>query len=236
MKALETEALSYRYGDGTSALCDVTFFVSPGEKVGVIGPNGAGKSTLLLHFNGLLPETLPENANVHLFGTPVSTANLKEIRSRVGMIFQDPDDQLFCPTVREDVAFGPGMAGLKGDALDAAVDRAMSDAGVTVDGGRNPHRLSKGEKRRVCIAGVLACSPKILVLDEPTSDLDPRGRRELKRLLCGMDLTMIISSHDLGFISDVCQRLVVMDGGKLVADGPTEEILGDSELLRSHGL
>jgi energy-coupling factor transporter ATP-binding protein EcfA2 len=161
---------------------------------------------------------------------------LCEVRSRVGLVFQDPDDQLFCPTVYEDVAFGPEMAGVRMPALRGVVDRAISEAGVKVDTSRNPHLLSHGEKRRVCMAGVLACDPGILVLDEPTSDLDPRGRRELGALLAGMARTMIVSSHDLDFISGVCGRVLVMEGGRVVADGPAAGILSDRELLLRHGL
>ena len=187
MNAIELNNLSYSFPDGTEALCDVSFTLAKGERVGLIGPNGAGNSTLLLHHNGLLPErpAAPPPASpppgappARVCDLPVAEPHLSAIRARVGLLFQDPDDQLFCPTVWEDVAFGPRQMGLAGAALDARVARALALAGLEGYETRLPHHLSRGEKRRVCLAGLFACEAQILALDEPTGNLDPRGRRE----------------------------------------------------------
>jgi energy-coupling factor transporter ATP-binding protein EcfA2 len=227
--AIEVRDLRYRYHDGTEALRGLNFSVAEGECVGLIGPNGAGKSTLLLHLNGILPETADASQAVRVCGT----SDLAKRRRAVGLLFQDPDDQLFCPTVFEDVAFGPQQFG--GD-VTASVQRALAEVGLTGFEKRSPHHLSHGEKRRVCLAGVLACEPRVLVLDEPTSDLDPRGRRELKELLKQIPATKIIATHDLELVVELCPRVLVMDRGKIVADGATLELLNDEPLMLRHGL
>jgi cobalt/nickel transport system ATP-binding protein len=196
----------------------------------LVGPNGAGKSTLLLHLNGILPEKL-EGA-VSVFGQPVTSGNLENIRRTVGLLFQDPDDQLFCPTVFEDVAFGPQQLGLSESVVPAALERV----GLAGFEKRSPHHLSRGEKRRVCLAGVLACEPRVLVLDEPTSDLDPRGKRELKALLRQIPATKIIASHDLELVVELCPRVLLLDRGEIVADGETTGLLNDERLMLAHGL
>jgi len=234
MNALQVRALDYAYPDGTPALHGVTFDVEDGECVGIIGPNGAGKSTLLLHLNGLLPEN--GRGNVLVFGKAVTRETLHEVHQAVGLLFQDPDDQLFCPTVYEDVAFGPQQFGMDRAALDGAVRDALRQVGLEGFEKRSPHHLSGGEKQRVCLAGILACKPRILVLDEPTSDLDPRGRRELARLIKTLPAARVIASHDLELVLELCSRVFLLDGGEVVASGATSEILSNEQLMLTHGL
>ena len=234
--ALEVSHLGYRYPDGTEALRDVSFTIGEGERVGLIGPNGAGKSTLLLHFNGLLPERTAASTPVRVFGTPVVEPHLPAIRAQVGLLFQDPDDQLFCPTVGEDVAFGPQQLGLKGSDLSARVARALEQVGLSGFEQRPPFHLSRGEKRRVCLAGLLACDARLLILDEPTSDLDPRGRRELKALLRDLPVTQLIATHDLELVVEICPRVIVLDHGAVIAEGQTTDILSNESLMLQHGL
>ncbi len=236
MSALEVRGLGYRYPDGTTALRDVAFSVGEGERVGLVGPNGAGKSTLLLHLNGLLPERPPAEPAVRVLGTPVAEPDLARVRAQVGLLFQDPDDQLFCPTVWEDVAFGPQQLGLRGDALALRVAQALEQVGLAGFEERPPHHLSRGEKRRVCLAGLLACEARLLALDEPTSELDPRGRRELKALLERLPVAQVIATHDLELVVELCPRVVVLDGGTVVAEGPTTTLLADEALMLAHGL
>ena len=228
--------LSYRYPDGHDALRDVSFTLAAGERVALIGPNGAGKSTLLLHLNGLLPDRPPSTPAVTVDGLPVAEANLREIRRRVGLLFQDPDDQLFCPTVWEDVAFGPRQLGLREPELSRLVTESLAQVGLAGFEERLPHHLSRGEKRRACLAGLLACDARVLVLDEPTSDLDPRGRRELMALLSRLPVAQLIATHDLEFVVEICPRTIVLDGGRIVADGPTRRLLDDESLMLAHGL
>lgn len=235
-RAIEVKNLSFTFPGGEPALRNVNIEADPGECVGIIGPNGAGKSTLLQHLNGLLPETFPESAPVTVFGRPVNEATLHETHRDVGFLFQDPDDQLFCPTVFEDVGFGPAQFGLKGEALGVCVRDALAKVGLSGFENRPPHHLSGGEKQRVCLAGILACEPRILVLDEPTSDLDPRGRRALVSLLRGIAAVRIIASHDLELIVDLCSRVYLLDGGEVVAAGPTLEVLSNETLMLAHGL
>jgi energy-coupling factor transporter ATP-binding protein EcfA2 len=230
---IEVKNLCYRYRDGTEALHGLNFQIAEGECVGLLGPNGAGKSTLLLHLNGILPEKLDGTSSVFVQGTPLNEANLSVIRREVGLLFQDPDDQLFCPTVFEDVAFGPQQFG--GD-VTASVQRALAEVGLAGFEKRSPHHLSHGEKRRVCLAGVLACSARVLALDEPTSDLDPRARRELKTLLQKIPATKVIATHDLEFVVEICPRAILLDQGAIVADGRTTELLNDEALMQQHGL
>jgi len=234
--AIEVTDLRYRYHDGTEALRGVSFRVAPGECVALLGPNGSGKSTLLLHLNGILPEDAPANGAVKILGEPVGNGNLEKIRRQVGLLFQDPDDQLFCPTVQEDVAFGPQQIGLSPEEIEARVRQALAQTGLADFGRRATHHLSHGEKRRVCLAGVLACEPVVLVLDEPTSDLDPRGRREFKSLLRQIPATKLIATHDLELAVELCSRAIVLDRGSVVADGPVVELLNDEALMLAHGL
>ena len=234
--AIEVKNLHFRYHDGTHALRGINLTIDEGEHVGFIGPNGAGKSTLLHHLNGLLPEIFRGEPCISIFGTGVSKETLPSIHQTVGLLFQNPDDQLFCPTVFEDVAFGPQQFGKNKSEIDEIVRTALQK--VRLDGyeHRSPHHLSGGEKQRVCLAGILACSPKILVLDEPTKDLDPRGRRELINLLREIHTTTIIASHDLELVVELCERTIVIDRGRIAADGGTKQLLADEQLMHLHGL
>jgi energy-coupling factor transporter ATP-binding protein EcfA2 len=235
--ALQVCGLSYQYPqNGRLALDQLSFSVGDEECVGVLGPNGAGKSTLLLHLNGLLPERIPAEPTIWVCGQPIAAHNLETVRQRVGLLFQDPDDQLISATVFEDVAFGPRQLGVAEAYLQTLVRQSLRQVGLDGFEERQPHRLSHGEKRRVCLAGVLACKPSLLVLDEPTSDLDPRGRREFKALLQALPGAKIIATHDLELVVDLCSRVLILDGGKLVADGPTISLLSDEPLMLQHGL
>jgi cobalt/nickel transport system ATP-binding protein len=234
--AVEVTELHYRYHDGTEALRGVSFRVAPGECVALLGPNGSGKSTLLLHLNGILPDEPAADGAIRILGESITRENLEAIRRRVGLLFQDPDDQLFCPTVQEDVAFGPEQLGLNESEIGERVRVALAKAGLPDFGHRATHHLSHWEKRRVCLAGVLACEPAVLVLDEPTSDLDPRGRRELKAVLREIPATKLIATHDLELAVEMCSRAIVLDRGRIVADGPTVELLDDEALMLAHGL
>jgi cobalt/nickel transport system ATP-binding protein len=236
MTLLDVRDLRYRYPDGHEALRGLSFSLAPGERVALIGPNGAGKSTLLLHLNGLLPDRAATKPAITVDGLPLVEANLPEVRRRVGLLFQDPDDQLFCPTVWEDVAFGPQQLGVREPELSRLVRNSLSKAGLADFEERLPHHLSRGEKRRVCLAGLLACDARLLVLDEPTSDLDPRGRRELMALLTRLAVGQLIATHDLEFVVETCPRAIVLDGGRIVADGPSRELLDDEPLMLAHGL
>ena len=234
--AIEVRDLHFRYHDGAAALRGVSFSLREGECVGLIGPNGAGKSTLLLHLNGLLPESRTGESAVVVGGRPLTRETLPEVRRQVGLLFQDPNDQLFCPTVFEDVAFGPQQFGLSESEIRERVTCALARAGLAGFEQRAPHRLSVGEKRRVCLAGVLACEPSILVLDEPTSSLDPRGRREIKELLRQIPITKLIATHDLELVVELCARVIVLDAGAVVAEGATLELLSNEELMLRHSL
>jgi cobalt/nickel transport system ATP-binding protein len=234
--AVDIKSLSYRYEGGRLALDDISFSVAQDETIALLGPNGAGKSTLLLHFNGLLPEKPPADPSIWIDGEPLVKERLVSIRQKVGLLFQDPDDQLISVTVFEDVAFGPRQLGVDGPILRSLVEHSLSLAGLTGFEAREPHRLSQGEKRRVCLAGVLACKPQVLVLDEPTSDLDPRGRREFKALLRSLPGAKIIATHDLELAVDLCSRVVILDEGRLVAQGPTIPLLSNEDLMLAHGL
>jgi cobalt transport protein ATP-binding subunit len=233
MTALHVEGLAYAYPDGHQALFGVDLRVEEGERVAVLGPNGAGKTTLVLHLNGVLTAGA---GRIEVAGLPVAKANLKEIRRRVGVVFQDPDDQLFMPTVRDDVAFGPANFGLRGTDLDARVKQALDAVGMADHADRSPMHLSGGQRRRVALATVLACDPEILVLDEPSANLEPVARRELAEVLLGLDRTMLMVTHDLPYALQVCPRSVLIDGGVIVADGPTRELLADTALLAAHRL
>jgi len=236
MNAIEISDLHFRYPDGKIALDGISLSIPEGHTVALIGPNGAGKSTLLLHLNGLLPEKLGQDGRVKIFDRPITAKNVDEIRRDVGLLFQDPDDQIFCPTVFEDVAFGPQQLALGDQAIAQRVTEVLDRVGLSGFDDRLPHHLSGGEKRRVCLAGVLACDCRILVLDEPTSDLDPRGKRQLKDLLRQLPATKVIATHDLELVAELCPRAVLMDAGRLIADGPSLHILADEPLMLQHGL
>ncbi|HTP13175.1 MAG TPA: ABC transporter ATP-binding protein [Bacteroidota bacterium] len=234
--AIELVNLRYRYPDGKEALRGVSFTVAEGECIGIVGPNGSGKSTLLLHLNGILPDTLDTTTSIAIHGRPVNRDNVAAIRREVGLLFQDPDDQLFCPTVYEDVAFGPTQFGLADSTIRANVARSLSQVGLEGFESRSPHHLSIGEKRRVCLAGILACDPKVLALDEPTTSLDPRAKRGLHKILKKLPVTKVIATHDLEMVVELCSRTILLDDGAIVADGPTAKLLGNETLMLKHGL
>ncbi|MEV0679569.1 ABC transporter ATP-binding protein [Actinosynnema sp. NPDC050436] len=231
--ALLVERLAFAYPDGHQALFGVDLRVEPGERVALLGPNGAGKTTLVLHLNGVLGGG---EGRIEVAGLPVVKEHLREVRRRVGVVFQDPDDQLFLPTARQDVAFGPANFGLRGAELDERVALALAAVGMADVADRSPLHLSGGQRRRVALATVLACDPEVLVLDEPSANLEPVARRELAEVLLGLDRTMLIVTHDLPYAVQVCPRSVLIDGGVVVADGPTRELLADTELLARHRL
>jgi cobalt/nickel transport system ATP-binding protein len=230
---IAVSGLGFRYPDGTAALREIELHIHPGERVALLGPNGAGKTTLILHMNGI---HMPQQGSVAVSGLQLSKDNVMEIRRRVGVVFQDPDDQLFMPTVRDDVEFGPRNLGVTDAELDRRVSEALAAMDVTDLVDRPPNHLSFGQKRRVAIAGVLAMEPSILVLDEPTSNLDPASRRELAEALKSLGTTQLIVTHDLPFAYEMCSRAVIMDDGRIVATAPTEELLADEPLLRQHRL
>lgn len=231
--SINVEDVGYTYPDGTAALDGVSFDITHGESVAIVGANGAGKSTLLMHLNGLLS---PARGSVDIGDVPVTKNTLPSIRRTVGMVFQNPDDQLFMPTVFEDVAFGPMNLGLEPGDIEERVTDALGRVGAERLRERPPYRLSGGEKRAVAIATVLAMWPNILVMDEPTSNLDPRARRRLIELLATFEHTKIIATHDLDLALELCERTIVMSGGKVTADGPTSEIFSDEALLEASGL
>lgn len=230
---VEVKDLHYRYPDGTSALRGVSFRITHGEAVAIIGANGAGKSTLLLQLNGCL---LPQAGTVRIGDLPLNRKTLPHVRRTVGMVFQDPDDQLFMPLVYDDVAFGPLNLGLPAEEVEERVESALATVGASHLKDRPPYRLSGGEKRAVAIASVLSMSPSILVMDEPTAALDPKTRRHLIQLLKTFNHTLIIATHDLDLVLDLCSRAIVFKEGLIVADGPTLEILQNQELLDSSSL
>ncbi|WP_326597222.1 energy-coupling factor ABC transporter ATP-binding protein [Streptomyces sp. NBC_01803] len=230
---LAVAGLAYAYPDGHQALFGVDLTLARGERVALLGPNGAGKTTLVLHLNGILTAGA---GSVHVAGLPVRADTMGEIRRRVGVVFQDPDDQLFMPTVRDDVAFGPANAGVRGAELDARVTRALDRVGMVGFADRPPHHLSFGQRRRVAVATVLAMDPEILVLDEPSANLDPAARRELADILLSLDLTVLMVTHDLPYALELCPRSVILSEGVLAADGPTHELLSNDELLKRHRL
>ncbi|CAB4770312.1 MAG: ATP-binding cassette domain-containing protein [Actinobacteria bacterium] len=234
--SLLIEELAFAYPDGNQALFGVNLKISKGERVALLGPNGAGKTTLVMHLNGIL-STL--HGKVFVAGKLVDSKDkegLKQIRSKVGIVFQDPDDQLFMPTVGQDVAFGPYNMGLRDAELDEVVTQALSMVGMLEYKDRPPHHLSFGQRRRVAVATVLAMKPEILVLDEPSSNLDPASRRELAEILRSLDITIIMVTHDLPYAYELCERSLILSGGIIAADGKTKDILKNEELLKKHRL
>ena len=229
---ITVENLSFSYPDGQQALTDVSLRIYRGDSVAIVGPNGAGKSTLVLHFNGILRS----NGHVKLLGRVVDDNNLRWVRSRVGLVFQNPDDQLFSPTVFDDVAFGPMNMGYSEAEVGQAVKMALEMVGMAGFEKRSPHHLSVGEKKRIAMATVLSMSPEVLVIDEPTSNLDPRGKWDIIEVLKGLPITKIVVSHDLEMVEALCQRMVIIDRGRVAADGATADILADQRLLAEHGL
>jgi cobalt transport protein ATP-binding subunit len=229
---LDIQDLHFSYPDGRKALRGVSLFINPGEKTALVGPNGSGKSTLLLHLNGILRG----EGEVHVCGKELTNESLRQIRALVGLVFQDPDDQLFSQSVYEDVAFGPLYMGLPKEELEQKVRQALEDVGMAGSEERVPHHLSEGEKKRVAIATVLSMDPEVLVLDEPTAGLDPRGRRELIQLLRGLPQTMLVATHDMRMVAELFERTVIIDEGQVVGDGPTAQILAEPHLLERHGL
>jgi cobalt/nickel transport system ATP-binding protein len=230
---LDVRGLAFAYPDGHQALYGVDLHVHRGERVALLGPNGAGKTTLVLHLNGILTAG---GGSVAVSGLPVSREHIPEIRRRVGIVFQDPDDQLFMGTVRQDVAFGPANLGLTGAELETRVQRALEQVGMAEYADRPPHHLSFGQRRRVAVATVLAMEPEILVLDEPSSNLDPASRRELADILRSLDVTVLMVTHDLPYALELCPRAVVLSDGTVVADGSTYDVLTDDALMRAHRL
>lgn len=234
MSALHITKLTHCFADGRLALDGVSFDVLSGERLAIVGPNGAGKTTLFLRLCGVLPgrpgEVLVQGLDA------ASPSARKKLPQTIGVVFQNPDDQLFSATVLEDVAFGPLNLGQSPEEAVAAARESLQRLGLIGCDERSPHRLSGGEKRRAALAGVLAMKPSILLLDEPSMFLDPRGRRELIRTVCDLPGTLLLATHDLEMVLDCCPRVIVLDGGKVVADGPTAELLADEQLMTTHGL
>jgi cobalt transport protein ATP-binding subunit len=233
LSAIEVAGLNYRYHNGHQALKDISFSLQPDEKVALIGPNGAGKSTLLLHLNGIFK---PQTGRVRIFGSETADANLAKIRADIGLVFQNPDDQLFSPRVFDDVAFGPLYMGLTEAEVRQRVGEALAAVSMAGFEERRPHELSIGERKRIALATVLSMNPRLLALDEPSAGLDPRARRSLINLLAELPQAMLVSTHDMHLVKDLFKRIIIMDAGAVVADGPTEAILDDVDLLERHGL
>ncbi len=231
--ALAVSGLRFSYPDGTEALTGVDLSVDHGERVALLGPNGAGKTTLLLHLIGILTGS---DGTIEVGGLRLGDDTVGEIRRRIGLVFQDPDDQLFMPTVSDDVAFGPANHGIRGTELDERVGSALAMVGMSGSERRAPHHLSGGERRRVALATVLAMEPQILVLDEPSSNLDPAGRRELADILRSLSPTLLLVTHDLPYALELCPRSIVMNHGRVVADGPTRSILSDRAVMEENRL
>jgi cobalt/nickel transport system ATP-binding protein len=230
---VDIERLRYRYPDGPVVLDDITLHIKACERVALVGPNGAGKSTLMLQLNGILRS---ESGVIRLCGIELNDSTLRTIRRAVGLVFQNPDDQLFSPTVFDDVAFGPIYQGCSEEDIRSRVQRALAAVHMESYIGRMSHHLSVGEKKRIAIATVLSMEPEILVLDEPTAGLDPQARRNFIRLLVELQQTMLVATHDLAFVREICPRTIILDAGRIVADGRTQDVLSDHDLLARHGL
>jgi len=230
---IEVENLCYKYPDGNEALSGVSFKITKGEAAAVVGPNGAGKTTLLLHLNGILA---PSAGTVRIGGVKIAKENIPTVRRLVGLVFQNPDDQLFLPTLSDDVAFGPRNFGQSEEEVKKSVAEALQTVGLEGKGERRPMHLSLGEKKRASLATVLACQPPIIVFDEPTANLDPAGRRQIIQLLNRLKATLLLTTHDLDLVRQVCSRVLILDDGRLHADGETDKILNDQELLNLHSL
>ena len=231
-KAIEIINLSYSYPDGHKALEDINIAVGPGETVALIGPNGAGKSTLLLHLNGIIRT----DGAVRILGVTLDDKNLKWVRSKVGLVFQNPDDQLFSPTVFDDVAFGPLNMGYAAEEVRERTSQSLELVGMKGYEERSPHHLSIGEKKRISIATILSMSPEILVIDEPTANLDPRAKWEFTELVKGLPMTKIVASHDLEMVAVLCERTIILSNSKIAADDNTKSILSNTTLLERYGL
>ena len=231
--AVRVQSLRHVYPDGHLALDGVDLTVGTGERVAVLGPNGAGKTSLMLHLNGVLTAS---SGTVEINGITIARRNLRAIRQLVGVVFQDPDDQLFMPTVAQDVAFGPANFGVGGADLAERVTAALAAVSLADQAERSPAHLSAGQRRRAALATVLACRPDVLVLDEPSANLDPLGRRELAETLMTLETTLLIVTHDLPYAAQLCDRAIVMDAGAVVADGEIGSVLADAELLARHRL
>jgi cobalt/nickel transport system ATP-binding protein len=230
---IDVEHLRYRYPDGPIVLDDISFHIQAGERIALVGPNGAGKSTLMLHLNGILRS---ESGMIRLCGMELEESTLRAVRRAVGLVFQNPDDQLFSPTVFDDVAFGPIYQGCSSEETQARVHSALEAVHMEAYIHRVSHHLSVGEKKRIAIATVLSMDPEILVLDEPTAGLDPQARRNFIRLLAELPQTMLVATHDLALVREICTRTLILDGGRMVGDAPTRSILADRKLLAQHGL
>lgn len=234
--SLLIEDLAFAYPDGNQALFGVNLRIEKGERVALLGPNGAGKTTLVMHMNGIHPTAHGKVAVAGILVDAKDKDSIKKVRAKVGIVFQDPDDQLFMPTVGEDVAFGPYNMGMRGEELDKLVNDALTQVGMLEFRDRPPHHLSFGQRRRVAVATVLAMQPEILVLDEPSSNLDPASRRELADILRSLDITMIMVTHDLPYALELCERSLILAGGIIVADESTRNILSNEELLKANRL
>ncbi len=232
-KVIKIKDLEYIYPDGIKAIEGINLDIFKGESIGLIGPNGAGKSTLLLHLNGILREG---PGSIEILGMKVKKKTLTKIRQKVAIVFQEPDDQLFMPTVFDDVAFGPMNTGYSEEKVRRKVKEALKEVGMAGYEKRCSHHLSLGEKKRISLATVLSMQPEIMILDEPTSNLDPRARRHLIELLNNLNLTKIVAGHDLELILEICQRVILLDEGKIVTNGETREVLSNKSLMESHGL
>lgn len=231
--AIRLDGVSFEYPDGDLALNGINLTVAAGERVAILGPNGSGKTTLVLHLNGILR---PTSGSIEIDGLALDDTNVAEIRRRVGIVFQDPDDQLFMPTVRQDVAFGPANLGLTGQALEDRTEQALANVGMRASAERAPHHLSFGQRRRVALATVLSMDPTLLVFDEPSANLDPFARRELADIVTSLGHTTLVVTHDLLYAAELCGRSVIIDNGTIMADAPTFDVLADTALLAAHRL